>query len=98
MSVLVSVRARLRGDAKSIQKLHDEVTAATKDMAKAAGDLSHVTYLGGDGRDFLGIDTWKSAEAFQQFASNPKIAAFFGQMFEGKPDVTIWTESGWNKW
>jgi len=34
-----------------------------KDAARQAGDLTHVVYLGAqDKRDFLGIDTWQSAE------------------------------------
>ena len=99
MSVMVTVRARLKADPQSTQKLHDEVTAATQSMAKAAGDLSHKIFLNPqDSRDFLGIDEWQSAEAFQKFASDPKIAEFFGQLFDGPPQVTVWTNSGWNQW
>src|SRR5215475_11400450 len=71
MSIYVTVRARLKSDPASSKALHDEVTRATKDMAVQAGDVGHLIYLGGqDARDFLGIDEWKSAEAFQAFASN----------------------------
>jgi quinol monooxygenase YgiN len=97
--VVVVVRARLKASPEEIQKLHDEVTGATKDVAIAAGDISHVTYLDPrDRRNFLGIDVWKSAESFQKFASDPKIQQFFGQMFEGQPDVSVWDESGFRKW
>jgi hypothetical protein len=41
MSVIVTVRARLKADPESTQALHDQVTGATKEMAQAAGDLSH---------------------------------------------------------
>jgi quinol monooxygenase YgiN len=51
-----------------------------------------------DGRDFLGIDEWTSAEAVQAFSANQQIQEFFGQMFEGQPGVTIWEGSGWNEW
>jgi quinol monooxygenase YgiN len=99
MSVTVIVRAKLKSDRNSVRKLHDEVTAATKEMARGAGDVSHQTFLNpNDPRDFLGIDVWKSSEAFQKFSSDPKIQQFFGQMFEGRPDVTVWEDSGWNKW
>lgn len=99
MSVFVTVRARLKGDPKNIQKLHDQVTTATKEAAKAAGDISHHIYLNAqDSRDFLGIDEWQSAEAFQKFSGNPQIQEFFGQLFEGQPQVTIWTNPGWNQW
>ena len=99
MAITVLVKAKLKGDPKAMKQLHDEVTGATKDMAKAAGDLSHVTYLSPmDPKAFMGIDVWRSVEDFQAFAGNPKIQEFFGQMFEGQPEVTVWTDSGWNKW
>ena len=97
--VLVTIRGRLRDDPESIRQIHDQVTAATKDMALEAGDVSHHVYLDPrDGRDFLGIDEWQSAEAVQAFSADPKIQEFFGQMFEGAPEVTIWEGSGWNEW
>lgn len=97
--VLVTIRGRLRDDPDAILKIHDQVTAATKDMALQAGDISHRVYLNPqDGRDFLGIDEWQSAEAVQAFSADPKIRDFFGQMFERAPEVTIWEGSGWNEW
>jgi quinol monooxygenase YgiN len=57
---------RLGDHPEAIRKIHDEVTTATKEMALQAGDISHRVYLNPqDGRDFLGIDEWKSAEAVQ---------------------------------
>lgn len=99
MSVIVIVRARLKSNPETIRKLHDDVTSATKEMAKAAGDISHHTHLNPqDRRAFLGIDVWKNQEAFNKFSSDPKIQEFFGQMFEGQPEVAIWEDSGWNSW
>lgn len=99
MSVIVTVRARLKAEPATIQALHDQVTAATKEMAQAAGDLSHKIFLNPqDQRDFLGIDEWQSPEAFQQFSSDPQIMEFFGQLFEGPPEVSVWVNSGWNQW
>ena len=99
MSVIVTVRARLKAEPESIQMLHDQVTAATKEMARAAGDISHKVVLNPqDRRDFLGIDEWQSAEAFQKFSSEPKITEFFGQLFEGQPQVSVWENPGWNQW
>jgi quinol monooxygenase YgiN len=99
MPVIVTVRARLKAEPESIQLLHDQVTAATKAQAQAAGDLSHKVLLNPqDRRDFLGIDEWQSAEAFQQFASDPQILEFFSQLFEGQPEVSVWVNSGWNQW
>jgi quinol monooxygenase YgiN len=99
MAVTITIRARLKGDAGSIKKIHDEVTAATKEMARQAGDISHIVYLNPqDDRDFLGIDVWQSAEQAQGFAGSPQIQEFFGRMFEGAPEVKIWGDAGWNKW
>lgn len=97
--VLVTIRGRLRDDPEAIRKIHDEITTATKEIALQAGDISHRVYLNPqDGRDFLGVDEWKSAEAVQTFSANPQIQEFFVQMFEGPPEVTIWEGSAWNEW
>ena len=99
MAVMVTIRGRLRDDPSAIQKIHDPVTMATKEMALQAGDISHRVYLNPqDGRDFLGIDEWESAEAVQAFSANPQIQEFFSQMFEGAPDVTVWQAAAWNEW
>ena len=99
MPVTITIRARLKGDPESMRKIHDQVTGATKEMAKQAGDLTHIVYLNPqDHRDFLGIDTWQSAEQAQAFAGNPQIQEFFGQLSEGQPEVMVWSESGWNRW
>jgi quinol monooxygenase YgiN len=97
--VTVVIRARLRGSVDAARALHDQVTGATREMAQAAGDLSHRTFLNpADPMDFLGIDEWQSAEAVQAFASSPQIVEFFGGLFDGQPEVTVWASSGWNEW
>ena len=99
MAVTITVRAHLKDDPEAIQRIHDQVTSATKDMARQAGDLTHAVYLSAsDPREFLGIDTWESAEQAQAFAGSPQIQEFFGQMFQGMPEVTIWVDPGWNQW
>jgi quinol monooxygenase YgiN len=71
MAVLVTIKGRLREDPDAIKKIHDTVTTATKEMALQAGDISHRVYLNPqDGRDFLGIDEWQSAEAVAAFSAN----------------------------
>lgn len=97
--VTVIVRARLRADQAAARELHDQVTSATREAAVAAGDLSHRTFLNpADPSDFLGIDEWRSPEAFQAFAGDPQIGEFFGRLFDGQPEVTVWIASGWNEW
>jgi len=100
MAVKIVIRATLKGtDVGAIRKIHDEVTAATRHTAQEAGDISHHVYLNPQNhRDFLGIDEWKSPEAAAVFASNPQIQEFFGRLFEGTPEVTVWADSGWNQW
>ena len=98
-AVTVTIRARLKSDQAIAKQLHDQVTGATREMAVAAGDISHHVFLNPmDPTDFLGIDEWKSADAVGAFASSPQIQEFFAQLFDGQPDVTVWVPSGWNEW
>ncbi len=99
MAYTVTIRGKLRGSATAAKKLHDDVTGASKDAAKKAGDLTHVVYL--DPRDpaaFLGVDTWSSLEGLQAFAASPQIREFFGKLFDGEPEVHVWVNSDWNQW
>lgn len=97
--VTVIIRARLRGEPAAARQLHDQVTGATREMAIAAGDISHRVFLDPtDPGAFLGIDVWQSAEAVGAFSQDPRIVDFFGQLFDGAPEVTIWVPSNWNEW
>jgi quinol monooxygenase YgiN len=99
MAVTITIRARLKGDQAAMQKVHDQVTGATKEMARQAGDISHQVFLNPmDPRDFLGIDVWQTPEQAQAFGGSPQIQEFFAQLFEGQPEVTAWVDSGWNQW
>jgi quinol monooxygenase YgiN len=99
MAVTITVRARLNGDPLSMQEVHDQVTGATKEMAKQAGDISHRVFLNpADQSEILIIDEWQSAEQSQAFGSDPRIQEFFGRLFEGPPEVKAWTPAGWNEW
>jgi len=98
-AVTVAIRARLKADPTTAQRLHDQVTAATREQAIAAGDISHRVFLDpADPKAFLGIDEWRSADAVAAFAGSPQIREFFGQLFDGQPEVTVWVPSGWNEW
>lgn len=99
MKYTVTVRATLRQSQADAKNYHDEVTRATKDAAKKAGDLTHRVLL--DPRDpkaFFGIDEWSSLEGIQAFAGSPQIKEFFSKLFDGEPDVHIWVDSDWNAW
>jgi len=95
----VTVRARLKKDQAASKAFHDQVTGATKEAAKQAGDLTHRVFL--DPQDptaFLGIDEWSSLEGLQKFAGSPEITKFFGDLFEGAPEVRVWVDSDWRQW
>ena len=99
MKYTATIRARLRKDQPASKAFHDQVTGATKDAAKQAGDLTHRVLL--DPQDptaFLGIDEWSTLEGLQKFAGSPEIRKFFGDLFEGEPEVRVWVDSGWNAW
>jgi quinol monooxygenase YgiN len=99
MAVTVTIRGRLKGDQTSMKKMHDEVTGATREMARQAGDISHRIFLNPmDPQDFLGIDVWQSAEQTQAFSADPRIRQFFADLFEGPPEVIAWVDSDWNQW
>jgi len=99
MKYTVTIRGRLRESPAGAKKYHDDVTRATKDSAKQAGDITHDVYLDPqDQRAFLGVDTWSSLEGLQKFAGSPQIKDFFGKLFEGEPEVRVWVDSEWNRW
>jgi quinol monooxygenase YgiN len=99
MKYTVTIRARLRDGQPTAKKYHDDVTRATKDAAKKAGDLTHVVYLDPkDPRAFFGVDTWSSLEGIQAFSGSPQIREFFGKLFDGEPEVHVWVDSDWNQW
>jgi quinol monooxygenase YgiN len=99
MKYTVTITGRLRDDPAAAKKYHDDVTKATKEAAKQAGDINHAVYLDPkDPKAFFGIDTWSSLEGLQGFAGSPQIREFFGKLFEAQPDVHVWVASDWNQW
>ena len=99
MKYTVTVRARLKKDQAASKAFHDQVTGATKEAAKKAGDITHRVFLDPqDPKAFLGIDEWSTLEGLQAFAGSPDIKKFFGDLFEGEPEVRVWVDSNWNAW
>ena len=99
MKYTVTIRGRLRDEPAAAKTYHDDVTGATKDAAKKAGDLTHAVYLDPkDEQAFFGIDTWSSLEGIRGFAGSPQIREFFGKLFDGQPEVQVWVDSDWNQW
>jgi hypothetical protein len=49
-------------------------------------------------RDSLAIATWDNLEGPQKLLGDTKLAAEFGKLFEGIPDVTILEDPGRESW
>lgn len=96
MKYFVTVRGMLKADAKASQKAHDEIVTKLAPMSRAMGDNSHHSYLNSQNpKEFLAVDGWDNLEALQKLYSDPNLAAEFGKLFEGMPEVTVWSDSGW---
>jgi quinol monooxygenase YgiN len=94
MKYITLVRAKLKGDHP--QAAHDATVAQLSAMTRPMGATGHQACLNPqDPKQFLAVDTWNNLEGLQKFMSNPDVAAAFGQLFDGMPDISIWGESGW---
>ncbi len=95
MKYIVTVRGRLKAD--SGQAAHDAIVDRLSPISLGLGALGHQAYLNAqDPREFFAVDTWASMDGIQKFmsdAANP--GAAIGSLFEGQPEVTVWSESGW---
>jgi quinol monooxygenase YgiN len=86
----------LKGDPKQAQKVHDETVARVSPLGKSMGNTSHQAYLNTqNGQEFFAIDVWNNLESIQKLYSDPNLAAEFGKLFEGMPEVTVWADTGW---
>ncbi len=96
MKYIVTVRGTLKGDAAAAQKAHDETVAKLSPVSRPMGATSHRAYLNPQNpKEFLAVDGWDNLEAIQKLYSDPNLAAEFGKLFEGMPEVTVWSDSGW---
>lgn len=97
MEYITVVRARLKGDdIKASQKAHDATVETLSGMTRPMGATGHRAYLNPQKpMEFLAIDRWNNLEGLQKFMSDPQVAQAFGALFDGQPDITIWSESDW---
>jgi hypothetical protein len=96
MSYVVVVRGRLKGSGDEAQKVHDATVGKVSVPSRQMGSTGHQAYLNTqDPRDFLALDFWNNVEAIQKLYSDPALAAEFGKLFDGQPEVTIWADAGW---
>jgi quinol monooxygenase YgiN len=97
MNYITIVRGKLKpADEKAAQAMHDATVNELSAMTRPMGAIGHHAYLNPQNRsEFLAVDTWNNLEGLQGFMSNPQVAEEFGKLFDGMPDISIWTESGW---
>jgi hypothetical protein len=100
MNYIVVVRGTLRSaDEKQSRKTHDATVAMIGPQGRSMGNIGHRAYLNpGNRREFLAIDTWDNLEGPQKLLQDPNLAAEFGKLFDGMPEVTILEEAGWSAW
>jgi quinol monooxygenase YgiN len=96
MNYIAVVRGKLKGNPKDAQKAHDATVEKLSAMTRPMGAIGHKPHLNPkDATEFLAIDTWNNIENLQKFMSDPQVAAAFGALFEGMPDISVWAESDW---
>lgn len=96
MKYITTVRGMLKGDAAQSQQTHDATVKQVSPLSKSMGATGHRAYLNTqNGKEFLAIDGWDNLEGIQKLYSDPALATEFGKLFEGRPEVTVWVNSGW---
>ena len=96
MNYITVVRGKLKGSPKEAQTAHDATVEKLSAMTRPMGAIGHQPYLNPQNpMEFLAVDTWNNLEGLQKFMSDPNVAAEFGKVFEGMPDISVWGESGW---
>lgn len=95
MNFITIVRGKLK-DPSSAQKAHDATVALLSPVSRPIGAVHHQPYLNPQNTsEFLAVDTWSNPEGLQKFMQNPQVAEEFGKLFDGMPEVSVWSEAGW---
>ncbi len=101
MPYIVTVHGMLKGnDEQASKKIHDATAAQAKTLGKTHGNVGHQPYLNPDNpREFFDVDVWNdNLEGLKKFFSDPGMAKVMGELFEGMPEIRIWTDKGWLRW
>lgn len=100
MPYITTVRARLReADPAAAKEQHNTIVASLRPRGEPLGATTHMVFANAqDPREFLAVDGWSNIEGLQAFMGDPSVQAEIGGMFEGPPDVTVWsTREGWSE-
>lgn len=98
MPFYTTVRGRLnRADPQAAMELHNGIVGRLTPRNKPLGGVGHRVFENvQDPMEFLAMDTWETMEGLQQAFANPDTQAQMGSMFDGPPQVTIWSpREGW---
>jgi len=96
MNYISVVRGKLKGNPKDAKKAHDATVEKLSAVTRPMGAIGHKPHLNPkDPTEFLALDTWNNLDGLQKFMGDPQVAAAFGSLFEGLPDISIWAESDW---
>ncbi len=99
MKYIVTVRGMLKGSPEEAKKVHNEIISKTAALRKSMGNVGHHPHLNvQNGKEFFSIDSWDNLENIQKLYSDPALVAEFGKLFEGMPDIAVWSESGWKQY
>jgi hypothetical protein len=98
MPFYTTVRGRLsNADPKTAMEVHNGIVARVTPRNEQLGATGHRVFANvQDPMEFLALDTWENVEGLQQAFGNPDTQAEIGSMFDGAPEVTIWSpREGW---
>jgi len=101
MSFIVTVHGMLKGnDENASKKMHDATAAQARELGKSFGNQHHSPYLNPENpREFFDVDVWNDDLAgLKEFFSDPGMAQVMGQLFDGMPEIKVWSDKGWLKW
>ena len=100
MPFFTTVRGKLNhDDPRAALELHNAIVAELRQRNEPLGGVGHRTFVNvQDPMEFLALDTWETMEGLQQAFGNPDTQQRMGSMFDGPPEVSIWSpRDGWTK-
>jgi quinol monooxygenase YgiN len=98
MPFYTTVRGRLRdADPQAAMEAHNTVVGRLRPHNEPLGGVGHRVFANvQDPQEFLAMDTWESMEGLQQAMGDPDVQSAIGSLFDGQPEVTIWSpREGW---
>ena len=98
MPFYTTVRGRLKdSDQGAAMEAHNTVVSRLRPHNEPLGGVGHRVYADvQDPREFMAMDTWESMEGLRQAMGDPEVQSAIGSLFEGPPQVSIWSpREGW---